>query len=450
MEFVHFRSDNPAVNAACYTAMSDLTANVKPFRGGVLTEEKPVIIAGIGYYTPWTRDAAINTLNAGDFLFPDISRNTLESVLKETDGKLYIGGEYWDAVIWVWGAWEYFRYTRDTAFLRRAFEATKNSLALYEKTEFEPVLNLFRGPACYGDGVSAYPDIYATPGCSGIISFASDRKEICKSTGVGIPMYTLSTNCLYYKAYQLADCMACQLGAEAEYAEKAKALKAAINRSFWMKDAGRYRYLLDDFGGCDHMEGIGHAFAIQFGVADQVQSKRVLQNQFVSPFGIPCVWPTFERYRSPDGMSYGRHSGTIWPHIQSFWADAALNHGRNDLFDLEFWNLTAWSVRDGNFAEIYHPTTGEIYGGVQEDCRKGIREWRSERKQTWSATGYLHMIFVNILGLQIDGDQVSFSPYLPDGITSLEVSGLLIRKKRYRVHVTGNGRNAKAEVTIQK
>ena len=148
-------------------------------------------------------------------------------------------------------------------------------------------------------------------------------------------------------------------------------------------------------------------------------------------------------------MSFGRHSGTIWPHIQSFWADAALHHGRSDLFDLEFKNLTAWSVRDGHFAEIYHPITGEIYGGVQEDWQSNrIRLWKSEHKQTWSATGYLHMIFADILGLQINGDQISFSPYLPEGITSLEVSGLLIRGKRYRVHVTGAGRDTKAEVSI--
>ena len=98
MELVHFRSDNPDVNVAYYTAMSDLIANIKPYHGGILPEEKEVIIAGIGYYTPWTRDASINTLNAGDYLFPEISKNTLESVLKEENRKLYIGGEYWDAI----------------------------------------------------------------------------------------------------------------------------------------------------------------------------------------------------------------------------------------------------------------------------------------------------------------------------------------------------------------
>lgn len=451
MELVHFRSDNPDVNVAYYTAMSDLIANIKPYHGGILPEEKEVIIAGIGYYTPWTRDASINTLNAGDYLFPEISKNTLESVLKEENRKLYIGGEYWDAIIWAWGAWEYYRYTKDADFLKKAYEATVNSLAFFEATEFDAEKNLFRGAACYGDGVAAYPDIYTVPGNSGIIAFARERKDLCAKQGVGLPMMALSTNCLYYKAYVVADQMAAELGKPQQFAEKAWKMKEAINQHFWMEEQGRYRYLLDPFGGCDSMEGMGNAFVVQFGIADEAQTQKVLENQHITVCGIPCVWPSFSRYDSKDGMSFGRHSGTIWPHIQSFWADAALHHGRSDLFDLEFKNLTAWSVRDGHFAEIYHPITSEIYGGVQEDWQSNrIRLWKSEHKQTWSATGYLHMIFVDILGLQIDGDQISFSPYLPEGITSLEVSGLLIRGKRYRVHITGAGKNTKAEVSILK
>lgn len=138
MELVHFRSDNPDVNVAYYTAMSDLIANIKPYYGGILPEEKEVIIAGIGYYTPWTRDASINTLNAGDYLFPEISKNTLESVLKEENGKLYIGGEYWDAIIWAWGAWEYYRYTKDADFLKKAYEAAVNSLAFLKQPNLTP------------------------------------------------------------------------------------------------------------------------------------------------------------------------------------------------------------------------------------------------------------------------------------------------------------------------
>ena len=59
----------------------------------------------MGYCEPWTRDAAINTYNAGALLFPDIAKDTLLSVLKSADGQIMIGGEYWDSIIWVWAAW---------------------------------------------------------------------------------------------------------------------------------------------------------------------------------------------------------------------------------------------------------------------------------------------------------------------------------------------------------
>ena len=193
-----------------------------------------MIIAGLGcYVTPWTRDAAINTWNAGGLVCPEESLNTLKSVLKHTEAGYMIDGEYWDCIIWAVGAWWQYLYTEDKEFLRIAYEAVKNSLAFFEKTEFSEELNLFRGPACYGDGVSAYPDIYAQHGNSGIISFSVENKEFCEKSGVGIPIYALSTNCLYYYAYVLADKMAGELEISEKYVTKAEKMKAAINNIFW-------------------------------------------------------------------------------------------------------------------------------------------------------------------------------------------------------------------------
>ena len=167
-----FTTDNDAVNKAYRLATADLQANILPFKDGILESKKPVIIAGLGYCTPWTRDAAINTWNAGGIICPDISLNTLKSVLGKNEKGYYIDGEYWDRIIWTVGAWQQYLYTGDTEFLKIAYDAVINSLEYFEKTEFNEELNLFRGPACYGDGVAAYPDIYAKHMQSGIISFA--------------------------------------------------------------------------------------------------------------------------------------------------------------------------------------------------------------------------------------------------------------------------------------
>lgn len=254
------KTDSCEVNTAYYTAISDVVANIQPMHSGFCGGEIPVLMAGIGYSSPWTRDAA--------YLIPDIVKNTLLSVLEQRDGRTYIGGEYWDAIIWVWGAWELYRAAGDKGFLHIAYDAAVNSLEFFEKTEFYPGDNLLRGAACYGDGVSAYPDIYAVPGESGIMDFAAQCRNLCVKNGVGIPMKALSTNCLYFYAYTLADKMAGEPGKPPRYGDKAAKLKQAINGEFWNDEKGYYNYLNDPFGGCDAFEGLCNAFAVLLCVAD--------------------------------------------------------------------------------------------------------------------------------------------------------------------------------------
>ena len=426
MNFPYFISDNEEINTAYRLAIATLSANILPFKDGILEKEEPVMIAGLGYVTPWTRDAAINTWNAGGMICPKVSLNTLKSVLTTCENGYRIDGEYWDAIIWTTGAWHQYLYTGDREFLEIAYNATVNSLAYFEETEFDSEKNLFRGPACYGDGVAAYPDIYAEPGVSGIIAF-KDLKQYCCDKGVGIPMMTLSTNCLYYSAYVLADKMAQELGKGKQYEAKAKAMYEAINHHFWKEEKENYNYIVDEFGGCDHEEGLGCAFAILFGVADADKTEKILRNQHMTAKGIPCVWPTFARYETEDGMGFGRHSGTVWPHVQGFWADAAAQNGNVQAFDRELKTQTENALYDHQFAEIYHPITGEVYGGRQERDHRGIVEWRSEPYQTWSATAYLRNVYLNLAGMQFDTDGIHFHPVSTELVNDMRLSNFHYR-----------------------
>lgn len=227
---------------------------------------------------------------------------------------------------------------------------------------------------------------------SGIISFAEECRELCVNRGVGIPMYTLSTNCLYYYAYVLADKMADELHRPVHFSEKAKNMKKAINNAFWSSEKGSYTYIYDSFGGCDSQEGMGISFAILFDVADEEKKRSILANHHTTPHGFPCVYPSFSRYDTPDGQSFGRHSGTVWPQIQGFWASAVASCKDSVLFDREFAAQTANALRSMQFAEIYHPLTGEPYGGRQENYGIAITDWNAEPHQTWSATAYLRNV----------------------------------------------------------
>lgn len=442
----HFNCDNEDVNAAFRIAMGDLSGNIQPFQGPLQAEPLPTILAGLDYDRPWTRDAAINCWNGGSLLFPTVARQTLESVLKQDENQtLLIGGQYWDAIIWATGAWQYFLASGDTGFLKTATEAVLNSLRFLENTEQDAQDGLFRGAACYGDGIAAYPDVWANlQGHSCILDWPRFNPEKKAPNGYGIPMKTLSTNCLYYHAY----CVAAQMAEKVHtlkaklYGEKAEKLKAAINHHFWDDSVGRYKYLLSPLGDSDYQEGLGHAFAILFGIADADQTAKIFENLYSAPAGIPCVWPTFPRYQL-DKHAFGRHSGTVWPHVQGFWAQAAACFEKDTIFDHEFFSLTKFANRDSQFTEIYHPETGEIYGGLQEKKDGSIGMFRSCRRQTWSASAYLSMILFGCAGMRIRDNGIDFEPYLPKDITRLEIGPIFYRRTEVTVRLSGSGRKVR-------
>lgn len=439
----HLKTGNAQADKAFRIALGDLLGNIVPFKDGLLKKEEEVIIAGMDYCTPWTRDAAINIWNGAGLLFPEAAKNTLLSVLEGAQGEAKASGEYWDAVIWTIGAWWQYVYTGDREFLKLAFEAIKNTLRYFERTEFSPQLGLFRGGACYGDGVSAYGDEYAKTkdSRSGIIDWLGQNPGLAAKPGVGLPMHALSTNALYYQAYRLAQRIAQELhlAGDPSWPEKAENIRRAIDAHLWNEKEGRYDYYLDNFGRCGYQEGIGLAFVLLFGIADEGRARRIFKSTYIAPAGIPCVWPTFPRYLTQDGMGYGRHSGTVWPHIQGFWADAAAKYGQAGIFKHELDALAKHAVRDSQFAEVYHPVTGAIYGGRQEDGARGIGEWKSSARQTWSATAFLRMVFMGMIGMDFTPEGIRFAPLMPEGYNSLELSGLCYRDLVLNISIKGTG-----------
>lgn len=421
------RTSSPEVDRAFAIALADLSRNIRPFQDGLLERKAPVFLAGESYGTPWTRDAAINTWNGGGLLYPEVARNTLLSVLERRDGELRIGGEYWDAVVWAPGAWSLYLTTGDRDFLALALEATRNSLAHFEHTELDAELGLFRGAAVYGDGVSAYPDTYAGAGHHNIMGWRDQTPAAHAAQGEGLPMHALSTNCAYVHAYELAGAMAAELGVRADpaWVERATSLRTAIDRHFWLPEHGHYRYLVDPQGNSDVQEGFGHAFAILFGIADAERRESILRVQHVTSAGLPCLWPPFSRYAR--GGHVGRHSGTVWPPIQAFWAEAAARCGRGDLVGIELAALARHAVRDGQFFELYHPESGMPYGGLQERAGAGVELWEPVAHQTWSATGFLRIVLAAVVGMRLAPDGVRFEPLLPPGLEKLELTGLPYR-----------------------
>lgn len=438
---VQFLASNWHINHAFRIAMGDFLGNIVPYSGGLLKDEAPCIMAGLWYDNPWTRDAAINAWNGAALLTPAEARNTLLVQLHRDDqGRLVIGGQFWDAIVWTTGAWFHYLCAGDRELLALAHEATVNTLADRERNVMDTSYGLFRGGACFQDGICGYPQRYVE------LKFAAPAEgKYVPDEGYpvapDVPLFALSTNCLYYSAYRLLPRIAEALGnpVDAAWADKAAALKQAINAHFWMPEKGHYKYLVDDQGGCDRQEGLGHSFALLLGVADDAQAAAVLKNQYVSEHGVPCVWPVYERFHREDKHAFSTHSGTVWPMVEGFWGEVAGRFGRRDLLARELLAWTDHIRRDNQCDEIYHPETGEKYGGLTNYGVDDIGPFGSASRQTWSATGYMRMCLMGVLGLRIDADGVRFEPCMPEGLDWVHVKNLPYRDALLDVRVEGTG-----------
>ena len=121
------------------------------------------------------------------------------------------------------------------------------------------------------------------------------------------------------------------------------------------------------------------------------------------------------------------------------WAHAAAKYRKGGIFGHELFQLAQHAVRDNQFAEIYHPTNGAIYGGLQERAGKGIVPWTSKPRQTWAASAYLRMILFGLVGMQVSRDGIRFEPCIPEGISQIDVVDLHVRNARMDLAIRGKG-----------
>jgi hypothetical protein len=322
------------------------------------------------------------------------------------------------------------------------------------------------------------------PGSGHILKWPQHNPDKKVAVGIGLPMHVLSIQCINYQAYVLAARMQQELGLPVDKTllEKAARLKAAINKHFWREDAGTYRYIVDPFGGSDQQEGWGNTLAILFEIANPEQAKRIFSNIQITPQGIPVIWPNWPRYASSDTTTFGNRN-SIWPPLNGVWSEVSASTGHADLFTLELKKTADRACRDNQFAEMYHPITGEIYGGVQEGMTKrsgaamkafiaarlggtgeptpeaiaklfppvkgkeGINLWQSCGRNTMSSTAYVRMVLQGLCGLQLGTEGITFKPTIPKGMSPVAAYELAYRQAELEIHITGEG-NVVKKLTI--
>jgi hypothetical protein len=447
----------------------------------VIPERVSLLMGGIDYPgSIFPFDVAMYAWDGAGFLQSDAVTSSLLYTLKmEKDGNIHCYNlQNLTGMSWTVAAWENYLYTGSRPFLKIALAATLGGLENGERTEFDSELNLFRGLAFMGDGISQYPDFWtkSMPGVGHIIKWTQYNPDKKVAVGLGLPMHVLSIQCLNYQAYVLAVRMQQELGLPVDKTllEKAARLKAAINKHFWREDAGIYRYIVDPFGGSDQQEGWGNTLALLFDIASSEQAKRLFANIHIMPQGIPVIWPNWPRYTSSDPMSFGNRN-TIWPPINGVWSKVAASAGHVDLFTLELKKTADRACRDNQLAEMYHPITGEIYGGVQEGRtargiaamkafiearlggtgeptpeamaklfppikgKPGINLWQACGRNTMSSTAYVRMVLQGLCGIKLETDGITFQPTVPAGMSPVAVYELPYRQAELEIHITGEG-----------
>jgi hypothetical protein len=327
-------SGDPSADAAYDKANRDVAANIV---GGTF-------IAGRSWPTLWVRDASYSIDLACGSSYPEVSRDTMRAMASPEgtwaqDRAAHFGGwpNLTDSIVGAIGIWATFLATGDEELLRWGFGVTRNSLSRAEHEIFDGAL--FRGCASFMESNSAYPARYFLNG-----------RAVGKTKA-------LSTNMLYFRAYELAGRMAEVLGEDAgPFQAKAQRLKQAINERLWLPGKGYYSYYENAGRGLSpRMEGLGEALAVLWGVADEVRADSVQRRTPTTRTGLPCLWPRHIPWLLYLRRAEYYHNGMVWPLVQGYWAWAAASRLNVSLLDSELARLTALAGSADTFHEFYRP-----------------------------------------------------------------------------------------------
>ena len=101
------------------------------------------------------------------------------------------------------------------------------------------------------------------------------------------------------------------------------------------------------------------------------------------------------------------------------------------------------ALRYYQFAEIYHPLTGQMYGGRQESGN-GIVEWNSEPYQTWSATAYLRNVYMDLVGMKFTEKGITFAPVGSSLTNAVKLTSFKYRNAVFDITIKGKGASQKS------
>jgi len=242
---------------------------------------------------------------------------------------------------------------------------------------------------------------------------------------------------LYYNGYYLAGKMGQLLqipeATNAMHFEKAKLLRDAIRSKLWLKQRGYYSYLEDENDETlTQMEGLGEALVLlspEFETSSH-RIRAILDRTYRTERGLPCLWPRFDNWNhKSNDIAQWYHNGRIWPFVQGYWAIAAARHRNEGVFAEEVLSLLHLAQGNSTFAEFY-----ELDGTFPA----------RRRRQLWSSSGFLGMVYHGIFGMTLQPEGIEFAPMKPTELALGETITLLnfaYRSCTFDIEVHGEGTN---------
>lgn len=403
-----YQSEQPLVDALFNLSLEEALKNIEP---------DSTFRTGAKWGGVWTRDISYSILLSFAYAEPEVAKISLMKKVKRRRIVQDTGsGGAWpvssDRTTWALAAWEIYKVTGDTTWLRNAFEIVRNTLDDDAKVVGITSSNLYSGESSFLDWrEQTYPRWM-------------DNKDIYMSENLG-------TNAVHYQAHNILAQMAAQLGEDgATYAATAITIRNGINQHLWMPDKGYYaQYAYGRLGAIisPRFEALGEALSVLFDVADKEKATSIFERSPVTPFGVSCIYPQI-----PNIPPY--HNNGVWPFVQAFWNlaaakagnEKALNHGLASIYRAAGLFLTNY--------ENFVAESGDFAG----------TEINSDR-MLWSMAGNLAMVYRVFAGMEFLPNGIRFAPAVPKAYTGKkQLRNVAYRNAVLDIVVNGTGNTISA------
>ncbi len=301
-----------------------------------------------------------------------------------------------DRVAWAFGAarmLDLLNPEARAAFAPRALQALANTLDNDRLAAFDAADGLYRGEASFLDWRD---QSYSAWIVDDLASLASSK--------------ALSTNVAHYQALTLAAALAREQGrrtAADKYARWAADLKSAINRRFWLPDAGMYASLTGphfDGAPLHKFDWLGQSLAIVTGVADAAQTASILARYPHGPNGPPVIFP-----QQPGQPIY--HNRAIWPFVTAYGLRAAAIGKNVAVADAAYASLIRGAALNLSNMENLEWLSGQPL--LLDEAQPALSgPVINSRRQLWSVGAYLGMAIESVFGVSASAHGLHLAPFI--------------------------------------